>query len=152
MNPHTINNQDWTPVVMTRKQNRPEDKAKELRNALRTGAVEHVPKNTSNTTNTKSTSLNGRKLENMIDGEDSRIEIKMIHRVAVDAVKRRRCELKLTQKELATKASVPEQTVKSLEAGTERHNPQLLTKLQRVLGVKLLGEDGIGEALLPKKP
>ena len=146
MNPDAINNQDWTPVVMSRKQNRPEDKAKELRNALRTGAVEHVSKSSTN----RNTAMNPRNLEKMIDSEDSRIEIKMVARVAVDAVKRRRCELKLTQKELATKASVPEQTIKSLEVGTEKHNPQLLMKLQRVLGVKLLGEEGVGTPLASK--
>lgn len=94
--------------------------------------------------------MNPRNLEKMIDSEDSRIEIKMVARVAVDAVKRRRCELNITQKELATKASVPEQTIKSLEAGTEKHNPQLLMKLQRVLGVKLLGEEGVGTPLASK--
>ena len=141
MNPDAINNQDWTPVVMRRPQNRPEDKAKELRTALRKGDVEHVAKSTTNR------SINPSQSSHTIDSEDRPMTIKMISADAVNAVKRRRCELKLTQKELATKASVPEQTVKSLEAGNERHNPQLLMKLQRVLGVKLLGTDGIGTAL-----
>ena len=70
----------------------------------------------------------------------------MIDTKAVDVVKRRRCELKLTQKELANKSQVPEATIKNLEQGNELHNPPLLTKLQRVLGVKLLGQN-IGELL-----
>jgi ribosome-binding protein aMBF1 (putative translation factor) len=85
------------------------------------------------------------KIERM-DNSDEKLSIKMIDSKVVEIIKKRRCELKLSQKELANKTQVPEAIIKNLEQGKEKHNPPLLTKLQRGLGIKLLGQN-IGEQL-----
>ena len=126
-----MSHQDWTPVVFS-------NNSKKTTSG---GSVETVRKTTGN--QPSAASINARKIES-IDSSDDKLTHKMIDTKAVDAVKRRRCELKLTQKDLANKSQVPEATIKNLEQGKEFHNPPLLTKLQRALGVKLLGQN-IGE-------
>ena len=134
-----VNEQDWTPVVFRK---RP-DKKTELKVAQRTGQIEAVRK--FDTGNHQGTNVNAHKLEKM-EASDEKLTLKMIDTKAVDAIKRRRAELSLNQKELANKAQVPEAIIKSLEQGKEQHNPALLTKLQRALGIKLLGAN-IGQPL-----
>jgi ribosome-binding protein aMBF1 (putative translation factor) len=92
------------------------------------------------------TDINAIKIER-IDNSDEKLSVKMIDSKVVEIIKKRRCELKLTQKELANKTQIPEAVLKNLEQGKEKHNPPLLTKLQRGLGIKLLGQN-IGELLL----
>lgn len=132
-----VNEQDWTPVVFKKRM----DKKTELKVAQRTGQVESVRRFDS--ANKQSANVNAAKIERL-EESDEKLTLKMIDTKAVDAVKRRRAELKLTQKDLANKAQVPEPIIKNLEQGREQHNPALLAKLQRVLGVKLLGQN-IGE-------
>ena len=128
-----MSHQDWAPVVFNNNSKKPTSGA----------VVETVRKPTGN--QPSAASINARKIEG-IDSSDDKLTHKMIDTKAVDVVKRRRCELKLTQKDLANKTQVPEATIKNLEQGKEFHNPPLLTKLQRALGVKLLGQN-IGELL-----
>ena len=132
--------QDWETVVFKKRPNQ----AEAVKAAQRAGNTESVRKfDAGNRQN--ATSVNVHKLE-QLEASDEKLTLKMIDSKAVDAIKKKRCELKLTQKELANKAQVPETIIKSLENGKEQHNPQLLTKLQRALGVKLLGQN-IGEPL-----
>ena len=70
----------------------------------------------------------------------------MIETKAVSAIIKKRSELKLTQTELANKINISPNIIKSLEQNKEQHNPGLLSKLQKVLGIKLLGAN-IGEPL-----
>ena len=129
-----MSHQDWEPVVFK----------KSSTQTQRSGNVESIKKaDSGNRQNVPQG--NTYKLDN-IDSSDAKLSLKMIDSRAVEAVKRKRCDLKITQKELANKAQVPETVIKSLENGKEQHNPQLLTKLQRTLGVKLLGQN-IGEPL-----
>jgi ribosome-binding protein aMBF1 (putative translation factor) len=86
------------------------------------------------------------KVEQLADQGETRLEMKMIDSKAVSAVIKKRCELKLSQNELAVKINVSPNIIKSLEQNKEQHNPGLLTKLQKVLGIKLLGTN-IGEPL-----
>jgi ribosome-binding protein aMBF1 (putative translation factor) len=86
------------------------------------------------------------KVEQLADQGDTRLEKKMIDTKAVSAVIKKRSELKLTQTELANKINISPNIIKSLEQNKEQHNPGLLSKLQKVLGIKLLGAN-IGEPL-----
>ena len=128
-----MSHQDWAPVVFSNNSKKPTSGA----------VVETVRKPTGN--QPSAASINARKIES-IDSSDDKLTHKMIDTKVVDVVKRRRCELKLTQKDLANKLQVPEATIKNLEQCKEFHNPPLLTKLQRALGVKLLGQN-IGELI-----
>jgi putative transcription factor len=129
-----MSHQDWEPVVFKKSSTQQQ----------RSGNVESIKKaDSGNRQNVPQG--NTYKLDN-IDSSEAKLSLKMIDSRAVEAVKRKRCDLKITQKELANKAQVPETVIKSLENGKEQHNPQLLTKLQRALGVKLLGQN-IGEPL-----
>ena len=129
-----MSHQDWEPVVFKKSSTQQQ----------RSGNVESIKKaDSGNRQNVPQG--NTYKLDN-IDSSETKLSLKMIDSRAVEAVKRKRCDLKITQKELANKAQVPETVIKSLENGKEQHNPQLLTKLQRALGVKLLGQN-IGEPL-----
>jgi ribosome-binding protein aMBF1 (putative translation factor) len=79
------------------------------------------------------------KVEHLADQGETRLEKKMIDTKAVSAIIKKRSELKLTQNELAVKINVSPNVIKSLEQNKEQHNPGLLTKIQKVLGIKLLG-------------
>ncbi|VDC07174.1 unnamed protein product [Peniophora sp. CBMAI 1063] len=62
-----------------------------------------------------------------------------------------RMELKLTQKDVAQKVNEKPSVIQDFESGRATPNPQILGKLERVLGVKLRGT-GIGTKLGgPKK-
>lgn len=93
-----------------------------------------------------SANIHALKVEQLADQGETRLEKKMIDTKAVSAVIKKRCELKLTQNELAVKINVSPNIIKSLEQNKEQHNPGLLSKLQKALGVKLLGTN-IGEPL-----
>jgi len=93
-----------------------------------------------------SANIHAIKVEQLADQGETRLEMKMIDTKAVSAVIKKRCELKLTQNELAVKINVSPNIIKSLEQNKEQHNPGLLSKLQKALGVKLLGTN-IGEPL-----
>lgn len=133
-----VNEQDWTPVVFKKRL----DKKTEIKVAQRNGQIESIRRFDSN--NKQTVNVQSNKIERMVEDSDQKLVLKMIDSKAVESVKRRRAELKLNQKDLANKAQVPEQVIKSLEQGKEQHNPALLAKLQRVLGIKLLGQN-IGE-------
>ncbi|CAE6483642.1 unnamed protein product [Rhizoctonia solani] len=67
------------------------------------------------------------------------------------AMQTARMELKLSQKDVAAKINEKQSVLQDYEAGKAIPNPQILGKLERVLGVKLRGS-GIGEKLGgPKK-
>jgi ribosome-binding protein aMBF1 (putative translation factor) len=86
------------------------------------------------------------KIENKVDNTDERLVIKTIDTNAVKAITKARIELGLSQKELANKINVSDAVIKSIEQNKEPNNTQLLTKLQKVLKIKLLG-DNIGTPL-----
>jgi multiprotein-bridging factor 1 len=56
----------------------------------------------------------------------------------------------MTQKDLATKVCEKSQVITDYESGKALPNQQILSKLERALGVKLRGKDK-GESLSSKK-
>ncbi|KAH9060043.1 MBF1-domain-containing protein [Lactarius vividus] len=68
------------------------------------------------------------------------------------AIQTARMELKLSQKDVAQKINEKPSVLQDYESGKAIPNPQILSKLERVLGVKLRGTD-IGKKLEgSKKP
>jgi len=110
--------------------------------------------NSKNSTHSKKTSLEpiakkpsanvyASKIENKIDNTDERLSVKTIDTTAVRAIMKARAEQGMTQKDLANKCNLSEAVIKSIEQNKEPHNTGLLSKLQKILKVKLLG-DNIG--------
>ena len=93
-----------------------------------------------------SANIQALKIENKVDNTDEKLTIKTFDTNAVRAIIKARGELNLTQKELANKINVSDAVIKSIEQNKEPNNPTILNKLQKVLKVKLLG-DNIGSAL-----
>ena len=71
--------------------------------------------------------------------------------MCVQAMQTARMEKQLSQKDVAQKINEKPSVLQDYEAGRAIPNPQILSKLERVLGVKLRGND-IGKPLGgPKK-
>lgn len=118
--------QDWTPFVIKNKN--ADNKAKAFREG-RTEAIKKI-----------SLDHKSRKLEQ----ED---EVKPIEKVSRDIsvlVQQGRMEKKLTQKELAQKLNIKPEIIRDIEAGKLANDKQIISKLQRILGVRLLGKQ-VGE-------
>ena len=75
--------------------------------------------------------------------------VKKVQPSVCHAIMQARAALGLKQKEFATKINEKEQTVHEYENGSAIPSPQVLSKMERVLGVKLRG-NSIGEKLAPK--
>jgi len=65
-------------------------------------------------------------------------------------IQQKRAEVGLSQKELATKINEKPQVINEYESGKAIPNQQVLTKIERCLGVKLRGKDK-GQPLFKKK-
>ncbi|KAI3848443.1 hypothetical protein MKW98_023206 [Papaver atlanticum] len=133
--------QDWEPVVIRKKA--PTSAAKKDEKAVnaarRAGAeIETVKKSTAGTNKAASsgTSLNTRKL-------DEETEVLAHERVPSELKKnimQARLDKKMTQSQLAQLINEKPQIVQEYESGKAIPNQQIITKLERVLGVKLRGK------------
>ena len=135
-----VNTQDWETVVFRKRL----DKKTEIKSAQRDGNIESIRKIESSNSNTNKTN-NTYRLEKL-EMNDEKMTLKMIDSNLVNIIKRQRGVKGYTQKELANKAQIPEAQIKNLEQGKEQYNASLLSKLQRVLDIKLLGQN-IGQPL-----
>jgi len=93
----------------------------------------------------KQTSLNTMKL----DQETEELRHKTVDLSVGKAIQKGRQAKELTQKELATKINEKPQIVVEYEQGKAIPNQAILSKMERVLGMKLRGK-GIGQPLEPK--
>jgi ribosome-binding protein aMBF1 (putative translation factor) len=123
-----MSHQDWETVTFSNKKS---NKSTQI--------VDGTPKK-------PSANIQALKIENKVDNTDEKLTIKTIDTSAVRAIVKARGELGLTQKDLANKVNVPDSVIKSIEQNKEPNNTSLLNKLQKVLKVKLLG-DNIGNPL-----
>ncbi|RZC43353.1 hypothetical protein C5167_007344 [Papaver somniferum] len=133
--------QDWEPVVIRKKA--PTSAAKKDEKAVnaarRAGAeIETVKKSTAGTNKAASsgTSLNTRKL-------DEETDVLAHERVPSELKKnimQARLDKKMTQSQLAQLINEKPQIVQEYESGKAIPNQQIITKLERVLGVKLRGK------------
>uniref|UniRef100_A0A1D1Z2M5 Multiprotein-bridging factor 1a n=1 Tax=Anthurium amnicola TaxID=1678845 RepID=A0A1D1Z2M5_9ARAE len=133
--------QDWEPVVLRKKAPtaaaRKDEKA--VNAARRSGAeIETIKKSNAGTNKaaSSSTSLNTRKL-------DEETEILTHEKVSMELKKnimQARMDKKLTQSQLAQLINEKPQVIQEYESGKAIPNQQILTKLERVLSVKLRGK------------
>ncbi|OAY77725.1 multiprotein-bridging factor 1b-like [Ananas comosus] len=133
--------QDWEPVVVRKKAPTAAAKKDEkaVNAARRSGAeIETMKKSNAGTNKaaSSSTSLNTRKL-------DEETENLSHERVSTDLkrnIMQARLDKKLTQAQLAQMINEKPQIIQEYESGKAIPNQQLISKLERVLGVKLRGK------------
>lgn len=121
--------------------------ASDINAARRTGAITSVDKKYGGA-NSKS-SPEGQHLTK-VDRSDEIIVPKKVEATVGKAIQKARQDLKLTQKDLATKINEKPTIVNDYESGKGVPNQQVLTKMERALGIKLRGKD-IGSPLFKKK-
>ncbi|KDO46995.1 hypothetical protein CISIN_1g031871mg [Citrus sinensis] len=142
--------QDWEPVVIKKKAPNAATKKDEkvVNAARRAGAdIETVRKSHAGTNKaaSSSTSLNTRKLDE--DTENLALLLSVLYctddRVPSElkkAIVQARNDKKLTQSQLAQLINEKPQVIQEYESGKAIPNQQILTKLERALGVKLRGK------------
>jgi len=129
--------QDWKPVVW--KKHAP----KTVKEAKARGFKVETRKRIGGSQN-----LNSKHLKKLskIEQEDETFVIEKVSRDVRKAIQKGRTNKSLTQKDLAKRCNVKPQLVNDYEAGRTKPNPTILRKMQRILGVKLLGKN-IGDPM-----
>ncbi|XP_062515073.1 endothelial differentiation-related factor 1 homolog [Corticium candelabrum] len=140
---------DWDTVTFLRK--KPMNAAaarstKAVTSAQRKGEGVDTTKKFSAATNKQKTAS---KDTAKLDRETEELHHEKVSMDVGRVIMRVRSEMKMTQKELATKINEKPQIVNDYEAGRAIPNQQIMGKLERVLGVKLRGKD-IGQPLAAK--
>ncbi|XP_057766419.1 multiprotein-bridging factor 1a-like [Salvia miltiorrhiza] len=133
--------QDWEPVVIRKKAPtsaaRKDEKA--VNAARRVGAeIETVKKSNAGTNKaaSSSTSLNTRKL----DEDSENLTHDKVPTELKKAIMQARMDKKLTQAQLAQVINEKPQIIQEYESGKAIPNQQIISKLERALGVKLRGK------------
>ncbi|CDP06019.1 unnamed protein product [Coffea canephora] len=133
--------QDWEPVVIRKKAPtaaaRKDEKA--VNAARRSGAEVETIKKASAGTNkaaSSSTSLNTRKL----DEDTENLAHQKVPTELKKAIMQARQEKKLNQAQLAQLINEKPQVIQEYESGKAIPNQQIISKLERALGVKLRGK------------
>lgn len=75
-----------------------------------------------------------------VDAEDTTFVIKKVSRNVSVAIQKGRTSKKMKQSDLARRCNVKPSVINDYEQGRTKPNPTLLRKMERVLGVKLLGK------------
>jgi len=133
--------QDWEPVIIRKKA--PNSAAKKDEKAVnaarRSGAeIETLKKSNAGTNKAASsgTTLNTRKL----DEETENLSHEKVPTELKKNIMQARMDKKLTQSQLAQLINEKPQVIQEYESGKAIPNQQIVSKLERVLGVKLRGK------------
>ncbi|KAL2523521.1 Multiprotein-bridging factor 1b [Abeliophyllum distichum] len=133
--------QDWEPVVMRKRAPtaaaRKDEKA--VNAARRSGAeIETVRKSNAGTNKaaSSSTTLNTRKL----DEDSENLAHEKVPSELKKSIMQARLDKKLTQAQLAQMINEKPQIIQEYESGKAIPNQQIISKLERTLGVKLRGK------------
>eukprot|EP00341_Mesodinium_pulex_P014706 CAMPEP_0116899472 /NCGR_PEP_ID=MMETSP0467-20121206/8029_1 /TAXON_ID=283647 /ORGANISM="Mesodinium pulex, Strain SPMC105" /LENGTH=143 /DNA_ID=CAMNT_0004572303 /DNA_START=98 /DNA_END=529 /DNA_ORIENTATION=- len=130
--------QDWTPVVLSKNPRQKAagvSQAQALAQAKRTGQVSTARKFASgeNKSAHSAVGANLAKLEN----ETEVFQHNTVDRTLSKSISQARLAKKMTQKQLATAINEKPQVIQQYESGQAIPNPQILSKLDRALGVRL---------------
>ncbi|KDP34783.1 hypothetical protein JCGZ_10563 [Jatropha curcas] len=133
--------QDWEPVVIRKKAPTAAAKKDEkvVNAARRAGAeIETLKKSNAGTNKaaSSSTTLNTRKL----DEETENLTHGRVPTELKKAIMQARMDKKLTQSQLAQLINEKPQIIQEYESGKAIPNQQIISKLERALGVKLRGK------------
>ncbi|GFT44950.1 endothelial differentiation-related factor 1 [Nephila pilipes] len=146
-----MSEENWDTVTYLRKK---APKASHLRSqqainaAQRQGlAIETTKKYNAATNKQHSTTLNTLKL----DTETEQLHHETVGLDMGRLIQQGRQNKNLTQKDLATRINEKPQVINDYEAGRAVPNQQILTKIERVIGMKLRGKDK-GQPLEAKAP
>eukprot|EP01110_Echinostelium_bisporum_P013136 TRINITY_DN8462_c0_g1_i1.p1 TRINITY_DN8462_c0_g1~~TRINITY_DN8462_c0_g1_i1.p1 ORF type:complete len:156 (+),score=69.85 TRINITY_DN8462_c0_g1_i1:44-469(+) len=133
-----MSGQDWTEVVIRKKAVKPSG-AGAAEVARRSGMDVETHKKYEGGTNKqgKGPAISAKKIED----EDGEVKIPKIDRAVSQAIVAARVKLELNQKELAVKINEPVKTITEYEQGKAIPNQQILSKLEKTLGVRLRGKD-----------
>jgi len=150
----TMSNVDWdSKVVIGNRAKAPKvtRNARDLNAAIRADAVVATEKKVAGGSNKARQGTDHQRIVKL----DRENEVAPPPKVAPSvgrAIQTARMELKLSQKDVAQKVNEKPSVIQDYESGKAIPNPQVLSKLERVLGVKLRGSD-IGKKLEgSKKP
>ena len=145
MNPGGMENQ-WDQVVISKKKPVDTKSTKAINNAIRTGAEIDSQKKWGGGENKQHyTSKNTAKL----DRETEELKVDRVPMTVGKAIQKARAAKEWSQKDLATKVNEKQSVINEYEAAKAVPNQQVLTKLEKALGVKLRGKQ-IGEPLNAK--
>jgi len=122
-----VNHQDWTPVVIRKRYD-----AKNANEAVQAGGSIQSVK--------KSMFVGASTVKVAEAGDASEIPKPTIVPGLGTRISQARATLKLSQKDLAQRISVPTQTVSQIEASKLKATNDILQKMERVLNVKLRGD------------
>jgi putative transcription factor len=129
--------QDWKEVVFDKRGEKKKDESDNtyMQNQFRKGnvitKVKTAKLNSNNTTDVERSTLK------KIDNEQETFVIKTVSQSVSKKISQARCTLKLTQKELAFKLSLPLKTIQDYESGKAQPNNIILCKIEKVLGVRV---------------
>ncbi|KAL6077059.1 multiprotein-bridging factor 1 [Balamuthia mandrillaris] len=140
--------QDWE--VVTFKKKNPTKGAAGVEQARQRGAaVETTKKFNAGANKQRQAAVDARKLEatNAVDEDGEKLALKKVSREQAMAIQKARQAKGWTQKELGTRINEKPTVVNEYEQAKAIPNNQILSKMERQLGVKLRGKD-IGEPLV----
>ena len=141
-----MSNNDWDTVTVLRKR-QPKPEATKTQQAVNLAQRKGLPIETTKKFNAAqnkkpSTSINTAKL----DRETEELHHNTVGLEVGKLIQKARQAKEMTQKDLATKICEKIQIVNEYEAGKAIPNQQILSKLERALGIRLRGKDR-GKAL-----
>ena len=129
------NFQDWTPVSWDKRNSRYANESKKdfiTRQQRTNQPITTINKGVSNKSGITSQVLSTKKLES----EEETFKHKTLSTSIAKKIAQKRCEMKLTQKDLAFKLSLPESIIRDYEKldGKTIPNPMILNKIEKILG------------------
>lgn len=130
MSSQTVNNPDWSTVVIKAKA-----PPKKTNNPIPGETISEKRFNTGQ--NTQFQKVNARVIERRLEDEDANLKPKGTTLEFRTELQRARQTANFTQKQLATACNLPESSIKSFENGSIRPTGQDLNKINRVLKTKI---------------
>ena len=130
-----MNYQDWNTIIFDKRGQKPKEQTQKtfIANETRKGNIIQQLRPGSVNQNKLSIVTNATKL----DKEEEIFKHKLVGMEIGKKIAQARCELKLTQKQLANVLALPESVIKEHENGKAIYNAMIMNKLEKHLGKRL---------------